>query len=241
MKTSKIYFLIIAIILFSGSISARAYDGVVTMGFGDSITQGYPYVRTHGNGCHCGIYEQYLEKMLTDRCIPNLVFNWGIGGETTAGGLNRIDSNIQSAVSSWGHVNFVLLMEGTNDYIFGISKSTTVFNLSMMIDTIRRHNITPVIGTLTPDTRTPHRGIPEYNTRIRNMAASKNVALVDHYAAMVDNWKSTLTYDGLHPNMQGYYQMAAQWSEMVEALLGPGRNHCNIPTGAYLLLLGGGN
>ncbi len=213
--------------------SALGYDGAVTMGFGDSITVGYPYIQGIGNGCNCGIYEKYLEQMLSGSGHQNLVFNWGYGGESTAGGLNRITANIQTAISNWGHVDFVLLLEGTNDYSYGFSKSTTVFNLSVMIDRVRSFAIIPILGTLTPDTRTPAKNIPDYNARIRAMAIDKNVLLVDHYSAMVANW-SSLNYDGLHPNTQGYYQMAAQWFEEVYNLLDPAQM---VPVSAYFLLL----
>ena len=224
---------ILSLCLFAGLTNAFGYDGIVTMGFGDSITLGYPYIQGYGNGCNCGIYEKYLEQMLEDNGYANLVFNWGYGGESTAGGLNRISSNIQSSINNWGHVDFVLLMEGTNDYSYGFSKSTTIFNLSAMIDRIRSFSVTPLLGTLTPDTQNPAKNVPEYNSRIRAMASDKNVILVDHYAAMVANW-GALNYDGLHPNTQGYYQMAGQWFEHVYSLLGPINL---VPVEAYFLLL----
>ncbi len=218
------------------STVALAYDGLVILGFGDSITVGYPYLDGYAAGCNCGMYEKNLEQMLNDCGHPNLVFNWGYSGESTAGGMNRIESNIQTAINQWGHVDFILLMEGTNDYDYGFSPGTTRFNLDVMIEKVRGipdFHITPILGTLTPDTANPAKSIPSYNAQIRDLALQKNVLLVDHYSAMVDNW-GVLNYDGLHPNEHGYYQLASQWFKGLQPLVGP----CGIvPTGAYLLLL----
>ncbi len=210
-----------------------AYDGLVTLGFGDSITLGYPYLTGYGNGCNCGIYEKFLEQRLTNSGYQNLVFNWGNGGESTAGGVARIDSNIQTAIYHWGHVDFVLLLEGTNDYDYGFSRNTTIFNLSIMIDKIRSYNITPILGTLTPDSTNPAKDIPAYNRDIKSMAQAKHVILVDHYSTMVANW-SILNYDGLHPNISGYDNMSNQWYGALISLLG---TKPMVPTAAYLLLL----
>jgi len=220
-------------VLFFDVSPAVAYDGLVILGFGDSLTLGYPYLTGYGNGCNCGMYEKYLEQHLTDSGHPNLVFNWGSGGESTAGGMSRIDSNIQAAIYQWGHVDFVLLLEGTNDYDYGFTRNTTIFNLSVMIDKIRGYHITPILGTLTPDSSNPAKNIPAYNQDIKQMARAKHVLLVDHYSAMVANW-SVLNYDGLHPNSSGYVKMANQWYGALINLVG-GRSW--VPTAVYLLLL----
>ena len=225
-------FFFLALFLFSFS-PALAYDGLVTLGFGDSITLGYPYLTGYGDGCNCGMYEKFLEQRLTASGHPNLVFNWGLGGESTAAGMNRIASNIQAAIYQWGHVDFVLLMEGTNDYNYGFSKNTTMFNLGVMIDKIRQYHITPILATLTPDTSTPAKNIPEYNIGIQSISQAKHVILVDHYAAMVANW-SALNYDGLHPNVAGYYEMSQQWYNALISVVG---QRIMVPTSAYLLLL----
>ncbi len=230
MNTRLLFFL--ALFLFC-SAPALAYDGLVTLGFGDSITLGYPYLTGYGNGCNCGMYEKFLEQRLTASGHPNLVFNWGVGGESTAAGMNRIESNIQTAIYHWGHVDFVLLMEGTNDFNYGFSRNTTIFNLSVMIDKIRKYHIVPILGTLTPDTSTPAKNIPAYNIGIQSIAQTKHVILVDHYAAMVANW-SALNYDGLHPNATGYDKMSQQWYNALISVVG---QRIMVPTSAYLLLL----
>ena len=45
---------------------------------------------------------------------------------------------------------------------------------------------------------------------LRQLARDRNIALADHYNALIGNWPK-LTYEGLHPNLAGYEVMARTW------------------------------
>ncbi len=179
------------------------------IGFGDSITVGYPYVTGAGDGRRIGGYEPKLEELLNARGGRWKVLNYGIEGETTYGGVDRIASVVSGKKKA-----HVLLLEGTNDFGWGISYDTTVYNLGIMIDIVRNAGLTPIIATLTPDSQ-PNIGslkdIPNtYNPAIVAMAQEKDVSLCDQYAALIENW-GYWTYDNLHPNDDGYQVMADTW------------------------------
>ena len=97
------------------------------IGFGDSITSGRPYSDIIGGGRQgYGGYEPFLETMLVDARQEAYVYNWGVWRlKRHLMGVNRIDSVLTSQES-----DFVLIMEGTNDQWFGISATTTAFNLA---------------------------------------------------------------------------------------------------------------
>ncbi len=181
----------------------------VIIGFGDSITLGYPYVTGSGDGRRVGGYEPKLEALLRTTGGRWKVLNYGLEGETTYGGVDRIYSVVA------GHNRaYVLLLEGTNDFGWGISYDTTVYNLGVMIDISKNAGLTPVISTLTPDSQ-PNIGnqknIPNtYNPAIAALAQEKNVVLCDQFAALIGNWDSW-TDDQLHPNDAGYQIMADTW------------------------------
>ncbi len=210
--TNKFIHLIFALLLsISFDVNVIGADEIVLC-FGDSITQGVPYINEHGNGRRIGGYEPKLENLLNAASRPSVVLNYGVGGERTTQGVNRIDG----VLSSNNSANFIQIMEGTNDIGSGISFGTTLFNLGVMIDKSHAHGIEPIIATLTPDTR-PDQGanklwniINVYNPAIINLAGAKNISLSDQYMAMAGNW-GALTADSLHPNDQGYQVMAQTW------------------------------
>jgi lysophospholipase L1-like esterase len=189
------------------STQALAKASVIgAAGMGDSITKGSPYVASNGNGQRVGGYEPKLEVLLAGAGMFAPVYNWGVSGETTSQGVNRIASVIAAQP-----VSHVLILEGVNDEKNGISFRTTVFNLYSMTGIGWSMGVTPVIGTMPPDTKSGYRPIIDYyNIFIRLIANFTGARLADHNATLGPAW-GALTYDGLHPNDVGYQVMAETW------------------------------
>jgi lysophospholipase L1-like esterase len=180
--------------------------------FGDSIT----YAENQG-------YQPRLEPMLIARFGVAKLWNEGVGGEGTADGLIRIETTIAAHPSKQ-----LLLMEGTNDVIFlDISMDTTAFNLEEMVRRCCRAGLLPVISTILPrnDWRwsvAPYQSrIIELNGRIRRLAATFKVPVVDQYEAFYSypesagGWTSLLLDDGVHPNPAGFQFMAETWFQAI--------------------------
>jgi len=180
----------------------------VIIGFGDSITQGVPYIWDFGNGRRVGGYEPKLEVLLNENSLPSVVLNYGNMGEASYMGATRI-----GGVLNESDADYILILEGTNDIHYGISPESTIYNLGVMIDKSLAYDAIPVLSTLTPDTKAsnPEKNIPTvYNPKIVDLSAEKGVTLCDQYNEIVGNW-SSLTYDGIHPNDSGYQVMAQTW------------------------------
>ena len=201
-----------------------AQAGVI-IAFGDSIT--------YGSGSSSGGYPPKLAALTGDD-----VRNYGVKSETTASGAARIDSPLA------GHpdASFILIMEGTNDVYHGISLGSTQHNLEAMVDKSRAYGITPILATLTPDTREGHlyKDIQgAYNPMIQSVGSSKGVGVVDMYSAVAGNWDN-LNYDGIHPNDSGYQVVANMWAGAVSSGGGGGGSSdggggggCFIATAAF--------
>lgn len=183
---------------------------LLILGFGDSITQGVPYILDHGDGRRVGGYEPTLETLLLADSRRGNVYNWGVAGEKTFQGINRINTVLMDPLT-YPHTDYILILEGTNDY-FHMGYEDTIVNLGKMIDMSRAKEVTPILATLTPDTKTPQKQIDQtYNPAIKDLAAEKGVILADQYAALIEGWASSYNYDGLHPNEAGYVVMAQTW------------------------------
>ncbi|MFZ3045037.1 MAG: hypothetical protein WA151_03915, partial [Desulfatirhabdiaceae bacterium] len=80
----------VAIILFWMFMAPNGWCGKVWIGFGDSITQGYPYITDPGYGRRVGGYEPDLEALIPVFGGYPMVMNFGLASENTAHGINRL-------------------------------------------------------------------------------------------------------------------------------------------------------
>jgi lysophospholipase L1-like esterase/PKD repeat protein len=147
-------------VLATLSLSAAALPAapVKAIAFGDSITFGdyddndiVCYDPPNGID-HCGPgYPGRLDSRLVTAGWNVDVVNEGVPGESTAGGLSRIDGVLDGQPNA----DFLLLMEGTNDvYKQGsknVSAETIAFNLGQMALEAESRGLTVAVATLIPN------------------------------------------------------------------------------------------
>lgn len=186
-------------------LPALASSETLVYTLGDSITWG----GVNSKGETYRGYQPTLENLLNSNNRPARVINGGLSGENTAHGIDRL----QKIVNENPSFNYILILEGTNDVLDGISVESTIFNLGKMVDIVKNAGMTPVVSNLTPDSRTAdkEKSIPSsYNPGIANMTTEKQVAMADNYSVLAPNW-GNLNIDGLHPTQEGYDLMSDVW------------------------------
>ncbi len=188
------------VVLRPGRVTAEE----VFLAFGDSITWGI--VNSHGE-TEIG-YEPHLQAQLRADGRDAYVVNHGKIGETTSEGLSRLKRVL------YGNPNadYVLLLEGVNDLLAGISSETTLFNLRTMVDNVLGSGLRPVISDMTPlyNSRLNKAVTDVYNPGIADIAGEKNVSRAASFKALAPHWNSW-SDDGVHPNSEGYKVLANAW------------------------------
>jgi lysophospholipase L1-like esterase len=211
------------------------------LAFGDSITRGV--VRSDGTTAEG--YEIELEALIDANLWASQVINSGKSGERTSNGVNRLVQILNTY-----SLDYVLLLEGTNDILNDVSYETTLYNLGIMVDYCISYNVTPIIATLPPmkiDASGSRGGyideIPNYyNPGIKDIASEKGITVCDQYAAFDGGWNS-YSDDGIHPNEAGYSVMAQTWYDSIpkedppdpdpDPSSGGGGGGCFIATAAF--------
>lgn len=199
--------------------AARAAEPVKIVMLGDSITKG---VRSGVQAEET--FAAIVEADLAKRGIAAKVINSGIGGETTDRALARLESTV--LVQS---PRLVVVMYGTNDSYIDKGKAATRLtleeyqgNLGKLIDQISAAGAIPIV--MTPPCwgaeagangagEHPNRQLEKFAAACRELAARRDVALVDHYAHWVKAEQegqdlSGWTTDECHPNPAGHRVMA---------------------------------
>ncbi len=201
------------------------------LAFGDSITAGTksdPVTLRLVPAAYA--YTVLLQNRLASRYTLQtpIVWNEGVGGEFTTDGLVRLRPLLLQF-----RPEVLLLMEGTNDLLdrpeIGRGADTAIVNLRQMIAIAKSLNVQVALATVPPQRPNGLRNrgavaaiIPSFNDRIRALAASEGVVLVDVYAGMKDNL-NLIGIDDLHPTELGYSVMAdVFYQAVVRAFEDPG-------------------
>ena len=193
------------------------------LAFGDSLTAG---VLLGAVVSPAQSYPGQLERRLGTayRAQTIHVFNEGSPGERAAEAPPRL----QAALAQH-RPEVVLLMEGTND--LGLpgeaSANTALEVIDGMLQSIQAAGAAPVLATIPPiraSVAPAHAAaIPDFNRRVRNLAAARGVTLVDIDEVITRGRCSTgsgaslpcLGPDGVHPTVEGYGLMADAFFDLI--------------------------
>lgn len=171
---------------------------------GTSLTAGY------GVGEDVA-YPAVVQQKIDSAGLPFRVVNAGISGETSAGGLRRIDWSLQQPVD-------VLVLElGANDGLRGLDPDAMRRNLDeIMTRTRARYPDAAIVlvGMEAP----PNLG-QSYTTRFRrvftDLARRHDAVLVPFLLDGVAGVAELNIDDGIHPNLRGHQRLAATvWSAL---------------------------
>ena len=179
------------VIVSTAEVQTSTSSGTTTIiAFGDSITAGYglPY----GRG-----YPEQLGQLLQDRGYQVHMINAGVSGETTAGGLRRVDFIIRQKP------DIVILALGGNDALRGIDPKSTSANLAQIIEALKRAHITIILaGMYAPENLGPTY-VKEFDTIYTSLSAKYVVTLVPFLLRGVALDPQKNQPDGIHPNEVG--------------------------------------
>jgi acyl-CoA thioesterase I len=191
----------------AAAVGQRAETGTVLF-VGTSLTAGY------GVGEDMA-YPAIIQEKIDAAGLPFQVVNAGISGETSAGGLRRIDWSLQQPID-------VLVLElGANDGLRGLDPAAMRSNLDeIMRRTRSRHPDADIVlvGMEAP----PNLGA-DYTTRFRqvfvDLAREYRATLVPFLLEGVAGEATLNIDDGIHPNPRGHRLLAETvWRQLQPVL-----------------------
>lgn len=190
------------LLLFGG-----AHAGPVEIvGFGDSLMAGY------GLGPGEGFTDR-LAAALKAEGVEATVVNAGVSGDTSSGGLGRLDWSVPETA------DLVILELGANDMLRGIPPEITRANLDQMIVKLKGRGVTVILAGMRA---APSMG-PEFQAAFDpiypELAARHGVALDPFFLDGVAANPDLLLEDGLHPNAKGIDVMVARILPLVGSVL----------------------
>lgn len=159
--------------------------------FGDSLTAGFGLAEKDS-------YPYLLQQQLNTDGYDYEVVNAGVSGDTSLGGLERIDW-----VLGQDNVEVLILELGANDLLRGLPVEKMKENLSRIIEKAQAKNVKVLLcGMLAPPTmgeQYQHR----YTMAFPDLASEHKIAFMPFILENIAMEKDLNQADGIHPNAKG--------------------------------------
>ncbi|WP_293904714.1 GDSL-type esterase/lipase family protein [Phenylobacterium sp.] len=189
--------------------SRAARPKVVTM-LGDSITAGL------GLPAAAALPNQ-LHLALARLGVPNVVRAAGVSGDTTRGGLARVDFSVQT------DTDLAIVALGGNDLLQGQDTAGTRANLDAIVRKLQARHIRVLIAGIAAPQAVGGAYARDFNAAFERVAKTHSVPLYPDLIDGVGRRADLKQPDGIHPNAQGVMVIAARLAPIVAKALTAGR------------------
>jgi acyl-CoA thioesterase-1 len=173
---------------------------------GDSLTAGLGVAAEQA-------YPARLQHRLDEQGLHYRVINAGVSGDTTAGGLRRVDWVLKS------RPDLVILELGANDGLRGLKLDETKANLERIIKRCQEASVTVILAGM----KLPPNYGAEYTKGFEAiypaLAKQYRLTLMPFFLEGVAGSASLNQADGIHPTAEGYRIIADKVLETVKPLL----------------------
>ena len=180
----------------------------VVLFYGDSLTAGYGLEDDQS-------FPSHIENKIDSLALDYTVVNAGMSGETTSGGLKRIDWVMKQTV------DIFFLELGANDMLRGLPLDETEKNLSQIITTVKAKNPNVKIA-LCEMIAAPNMGddyVKAFNKIFKDLVKQHSITFVPFFLDGVAGHPDLLLRDGKHPNAKGQVIAADNIWKVLEGML----------------------
>jgi len=178
----------------------------VILAFGDSLTAGYGVEEGES-------YPDHLQRLLDGKGCSYRVVNMGISGDTTDGGVSRLDAALLLKPK------IVILELGANDGLRGLPLERTRANLDLMINSFQGEGAKVILAGMTLPRNYGAAYVRDFERIFRELARQRGAVLIPFFLEGVAMNAALMQEDMLHPNAAGCRKVAELVFRHLEPLL----------------------
>lgn len=178
----------------------------VIVAFGDSLTAGYGLPESQS-------YTTLLQRKLDQKGYAYRVVNAGVSGDTSAGGLRRLDWSLS------GDVKFMILELGGNDGLRGLPVAEMKKNLAQIIEAAQQRNIQVVLAGMEAPPNLGAAYATQFRQAFRDLAHQYKAPFIPFVLDGVGGRVELNQADGIHPNAAGEKILTENVWRVLEPLL----------------------
>ena len=196
--------ILILFLTFSYSIIAESKKLLI---LGDSISAGYGLKESEN-------WVQLLQNSLRKSGQELQIINSSISGDTTIGGLSRIESDLEEHKP-----NYVLVELGGNDALRGYPINKIKSNLLKIIEVSVLAKANPMIMQIRIPPNYGKNYVAAFESIYSEIAEEKNIPILTFLLEKVALNKSLMQLDGIHPNQKAQQIIASQVEQELSSIL----------------------
>jgi len=193
----------------AGRADPSIKEGVI-LAFGNSLTAGLGVAIDEA-------YPALLARRLRAAGFRYQVVNAGVSGETTAGGLRRLDW-----VLGRHRPDIVILELGANDGLRGLDLRQMKKNLSGMIERFQKEGIKVILAGMKIPPNYGKKYSGAFSDIFSSLADRYQLSLIPFFLEGVAAVPGLNQGDGLHPNARGYEVLIDKIFPIVEGVIQDG-------------------
>ena len=157
--------------------------------------------------------DRLLEKDLLDRGIASKITNASVSGDTSNGGLNRINWSLQD------EFDLFILGLGANDMLRGISPKTTKTNLEEIIKSVQKKKYSYSFNGNAGPSSYGQDYQSSFNSIYPELAEEYEIFFIHFFLEGVALNADLNQSDGKHPNSKGIALISKKMAEKIKNIL----------------------
>jgi acyl-CoA thioesterase-1 len=180
-----------------------AYSSTQIIMFGDSLVAGYNLAATDA-------LPSQLEAAFIKKGLDVKVVNAGISGDTTFGGIERVNSILEQKP------NVVIIVLGGNDMLRGIDPEKTYQNLEQIITTLQKNNIKVMLCEMKSSANYGLQFKSKFDAIYPKLSKKYSLPLIPFFMEKILYDPTKLLSDGIHPNALGVTKIVQNILPIIE-------------------------
>lgn len=201
----KRWLVALCIALFGAAASAQAEPARI-VAFGDSLMAGYQLDAGQS-------FPEKLETALQAKGHDVVIANASVSGDTTSGGLSRLDWSVPDGT------DLVILELGANDMLRGIAPELTEKNLVAMIERLQERRIGVMLAGMQAAPNLGQDYADRFNPIYGRLAERFGLPLYPFFLDGVAAQQALLLDDGMHPNADGIDLIVERFVPAIEPVI----------------------
>lgn len=197
---------------FAPAKTSEKLEGLPTIvAFGDSLTAGYGLPEDQ-------CFTALLQRKLDEKGHRYRVVNAGVSGDTSAGGVSRINWSLDDPTAK--PLKFLVLELGGNDGLRGLPVAEMKKNLAEIIERAHTRGVTVILAGMEAPPNLGEEYTSEFRQVYRDLAKKYKLTLIPFLLEGVAGYREMNQPDGIHPNVSGEKIMTENvWRELEPLLL----------------------